>query len=218
MRRFLITLPLAALLLLAGAIAFGGPGEPAPMASHRRPVQERRLSATCRRRAALHGARRRAPGLPRLCAAGHAARQRGAAARLVGQQRQPACAGQGAGRGRLGRLCAGRARPWRLGHQGARSPTSASSTTTWRTSCATCSRRARPRWPAFRPAEASRCASPPASGSAIRPVPAAGALHQPGRAHLPRRQRRLGQRGRPAHRGAERAECGMACKPSARCR
>jgi alpha-beta hydrolase superfamily lysophospholipase len=33
MRRFLITLPLAALLLLAGAIAFGGPGEPAPMAS-----------------------------------------------------------------------------------------------------------------------------------------------------------------------------------------
>jgi non-heme chloroperoxidase len=33
MRSFLITLPLIAVLLLAGAIAFGGPGEPAPMGS-----------------------------------------------------------------------------------------------------------------------------------------------------------------------------------------
>jgi non-heme chloroperoxidase len=33
MRRTLITLPLLALLLLAAAIAFGGPGEPAPMTS-----------------------------------------------------------------------------------------------------------------------------------------------------------------------------------------
>ena len=33
MRTLLITVPLAALLLLAGAIVFGGPGEPAPMSS-----------------------------------------------------------------------------------------------------------------------------------------------------------------------------------------
>ena len=33
MRKFLITVPLVALLLLAGAIALGGPGEPAPMRS-----------------------------------------------------------------------------------------------------------------------------------------------------------------------------------------
>ena len=40
MRSFLITLPLVALLLLGGAIAFGGPGEPAPMGTINDPFRQ----------------------------------------------------------------------------------------------------------------------------------------------------------------------------------
>ena len=188
MRKLLITLPLVAAAAVgrAGrAIAFGGPGEPRADASITDPFKGIDYLRPARAPPLRRPATAQRLAYRAYAPQGTAARQRGAGARLVGQQRQHARAGPGAGRIRLGRLCAGHARPWRIGHQGA-------------------DRLCRPARRRPGGLHAQRAAGAPGhagrllgrrrlraarrrrrAADAVRPVPAARALHQPGRAHLP---------------------------------
>ena len=205
MRRFLITLPLAALLLLAGAIAFGGPGEPAPMASIVDPFKNVDISdlPAPRRVAARDGERLAyrayAPqGTPR----GSVVLLHGSSASSLGLP----CAGQGAGRRPAWPPIRARHAPATagFGHQGPdRRRRPARTTTTCKGFMRnTQPQRARATLAGF---EAGGGFALPrrrrrAARALLTQLPAAGALHQPGRAHLPAAQRRLGQRGGAAHR------------------